>query len=782
MSYFFYSIVLISTLVALGSLSALAAPVSSKTPVAATLAPVTTAATTTSANTTQDIWLRTPSFSDLGRTTDILLKGVDSASQVDFTLRRDRIVREANLLLQFTPSPALIPNLSHIRIYLNDVMMGVSTIAKEDLGKQVNRKIALDPRLMGDFNRIRFEFVGHYTDICEDPANTTLWVNISQESRITLSEQPLLQANDLAFFPSPFFDENDPRLTRIHQIFAANPSPEEQQAAAILASYFGVQTRWRELELPVLFDRLPEVPKEGPYTHSIVFAPNGHRPAFLADMQRFPAVQAPIVELVDHPTTPYAKVLIIWGRDAADLNTAALALAQGNKIFRGQRVTVNQFQPLEPRTPYDAPNWIPTNRPVHFAELITYAEQLERKGLQPDPISLDINVPPDLFIWRNRGVPLHLLYRFTAPTLTNSSRLNVTLNNQLIAGLPLLTPSEDGNFFQKLHVKLLSNDSTGELDSKVLVPALKIGDRNQLQFQFSMASILGLTPRDHCQTMLVPDAHVAIDEASNIDLSGYHHYIGLPDLRAFARSSFPFSRMADLSETLVLIPKTNQPAQVASLLETIAGLSARIGYPAMRLQVTDDWRKAQEIDADLLVLGFLPEALRQNPDPELLRETLRDALLQPTSGERQQFSWLRSAAPYVREIYTSDPAVSRVDISATAPMAAIVGQQSPFHSQRSLVAVLATQEEDYQLFREAWRDVGKRDVMAGSSVVIRSSGVHSQFTGERYFVGYLPWWELLWFHLSTRPTLLALIAAISVLLVAIVTWQALQWVARKRLK
>lgn len=781
MSYSFYSLVAVSALVALGSLNVLAAPAPNKTPVAASTA-VTTAPTSNAATATQDIWLRTPSFFELGRSTDMLLKGINSVDHVDFSLRRDRVVRDANLLLQFTPSPALLPNLSHIRIYLNDVMMSVSTINKEDLGKQVNRKIPLDPRLMSDFNRIRLEFVGHYTEICEDPANTTLWVNISRESRVTLSEQPLLQTNDLAFFPAPFFDENDARLTRIHQVFAANPSPEEQQAAAILASYFGVQAQWRELELPVLFDRLPDVPKEGPYTHSIVFAPNGHRPAFLADMQRFPAVQAPIVELVDHPTTPYAKVLIIWGRDAADMNIAALALAQGNKIFRGQRVTVNQVQPLEPRELYDAPNWIPTHRPVHFAELTTYAEQLERRGLEPEPINLEINVPPDLFIWRNRGVPLHLLYRFTAPTLTNGSRLNVALNNQLIAGLPLLTPTEDGNFLQKLQVKLLANDSTGELDSKVLVPALKIGDRNQLQFQFSMASVLGLTPRDHCQTMVMPEARVAIDEASTIDLSGYHHYIGLPDLRAFARSSFPFSRMADLSETLVLIPKTSQPAQVAALLETVAGLSARIGYPAMRLQVTNDWQKAEDVDADLLVLGFLPEALRQNPDPELLRETTRDALLQPTSGERQQFSWLRSAAPYVREVYTRDPAASRVDISASAPMAAIVGQQSPFYSQRSLVAVLATQEDDYQLFREAWRDVGKRDVMAGSSVVIRSSGVHSQFTGERYFVGYLPWWELLWFHLSTHPSLLALIAAISVLLVAIVTWQALQWVARKRLK
>ena len=725
-------------------------------------------------------WVRNQTFRELGQSGDWLLSGMDTTRQLEFGMRRDRIVREGSLHLRFTPSPALLPTLSHLRVYLNEMLMEVLPIAKDDLGKTVTRKVALDTRLLGDFNRVRVELVGHYTDICEDPTNSTLWVNIGQDSRIVLQEQSLQQAKDMAYFPAPFFDGSEQGKSDITMVFAANPSVGEQQAAALLASYFGVQAKWRGLAFPVLFDQLPAAPENQPSRHTVVWATNTHRPAFLADLKRFPLVDAPIVELLDHPENPQTKILVVWGRNDEDLIKASLALAQGNKLFRGQRVVVNEVQALEPRQPYDAPNWMPTNRVVNLGELVTYPQQLQTTGLQPNPISVDINVPPDLFVWRNRGVPLNLLYRYTAPTLTNSSRLNVSMNGQLIAGLPLENQSLDGNWLRELRLSLLAGDS-GALDQKVSIPALKIGDRNQLRFDFAFASILGSSLRDHCETTVLPTVQAAVDESSTIDLSGYHHYMGLPDLRAFARTSFPFSRMADLSETLILIPKEARPMQVGLLLETVASLSAHIGYPAMRLRITDNLQMAQEADADLLVLGQLPEPLRHSePNPELLMQASRDSLLQPTSGEGQQKLALNTASLLQHE-QTQEAAASLVDISAQAPIAAIVGQQSPFYAQRSVVALLANQDEDYQLLRAALGDVGKREAMAGSVVLIRTSGVYSQFVGDHYFVGSLPWWQLLWFHLSTHPLLLALVAVLTIVLMAFLLWQALQRVTTKRL-
>lgn len=124
---------------------------------------------------------------------------------------------------------------------------------------------------------------------------------------------------------------------------------------------------------------------------------------------------------------------------------------------------------------------------------------------------------------------------------------------------------------------------------------------------------------------------------------------------------------------------------------------------------------------------------------------------------------------------------NRVEVTAQAPIAAIVGMQSPTHNQRSIVALLGNDDADYSLLRETLGDSGKLEAIAGSVALIRSSGVYSQLVGDQYFVGNLPWYLLLWYQLSEHPVLLAVLAVISVLLTAFLLWRALSWAANRRL-
>ena len=718
-------------------------------------------------------WTVTRTFEQLGRASDTLLLGINSSEQVEFSLRRDRIATDARLQLQYTPSPSLIPTISHLRIYLNDVLAGVVPIEKDQLGRQTTQQVALDPRLIADFNRLRLEFVGHYTDICEDPANNTLWINISRASEITLQEQALSLKNDLAFFPLPFFDPRNSNKLVLPFVFADNPTLGEQKAAAILASYFGSQSNWRGAEFPVLFNTLPSVQSKEATQPSIVFATNDHRPAFLSDLEKYPAVQAPVVQLIDHPDAPYSKILLVMGRNEEDLATAAKALALGGQLLRGQRATIDKVQTLQPRKPYDAPAWMRTDRPVRFAELITYPQQLQVSGLQPRPITLDVNLPPDLFVWRNQGIPLRTQYRYTAPSANDDSRLNISLNDQFITSLPLLAKGTSS--LEELRLAVLANDSANATD-KLIVPSLKIGDRNRLRFDFNFASTVGSAQRDRCQTILPADTQAIIDEDSTIDLSGYHHYINMPDLKAFARSGFPFSRMADMSESIVVIPKQTTPTLVSTLLESVASISARTGYPAFALRLSDDWNSASKEDADLLLLGQLAPDLRDNPDMNLLLQRQHDMLVQPYNNSGIKESNRRGP----NDVDNNQPA-NRVEVSAQAPIAAIMGMQSPHHNQRSIVALLGNDDADYSLIRETLGDSGKLNAVAGSVALIRNSGVYSQLVGDTYYVGSLPWWLLLWYQLSEHPVLLAALAVISILLTAFLLWRALRWAADRRL-
>ncbi|WP_349573315.1 cellulose biosynthesis cyclic di-GMP-binding regulatory protein BcsB [Azotobacter salinestris] len=695
-------------------------------------------------------WRIAYSFEQLGRSADSLLLGIRNSDQLEFRLRRDRLVTEATLQLDYTSSPALLPNLSHLRVYLNDELMGVLPATGSQPGQRVSQQLRLEPRLLGDFNRLRLELVGHYTDVCEDPANSALWLSLGRQSRISLVEQPLILNNDLAHFPAPFFDERDMRKLVLPVLFAGSPTLGEQQAAAILASYFGSLAGWRRASFPVLFEQLPEAAHQ-PGQPALVFATNARPPAFMADLERFPPVEGPVVQMIDHPQDPYAKLLLVRGRDEQDLVRAVTALAVGRDLLRGQRVAFDRLPALPARRPYDAPNWATTERPVRFAELLGYPQQLQVSGLQPPPIGLELNLPPDLFVWRNQGIPLSTRYRYSTPTQADDSRLSVSFNGQFISSVPLV-----GREPGRVLAGLVGGD--GAQNEKLLLPALKIGERNSLRFDFNFASQLGSSQRERCQTILPVNVQAVIDEDSTIDLSGLHHYMALPDLRAFARSGFPFSRMADLSETLVLVPAQPSALQVGTLLDTLAGIAAHVGYPALGVRLSDDWAQASGLDADLLLFGPRPAALHDSPD--------LGALFDQTRGWLQQTSTRPTAAP---------------EAGAQAPLAAIVGMQSPFHPQRSLVALLASTTDEHALLRDTLGDVGKLDAVAGSLALIRGSGVSSQFVGERYYVGQLPWWLLLWYHLAERPLLLAVLAALGIVLLACLLWAALGLRARRRL-
>jgi hypothetical protein len=311
---------------------------------------------------------------------------------------------------------------------------------------------------------------------------------------------------------------------------------------------------------------------------------------------------------------------------------------------------------------------------------------------------------------------------------------------------------------------------------QVMIPALKVGDNNTVRFDFSFASRLGSTQIGTCQTTLPVDVHAAIDEDSTIDFSGYHHYISLPDLRAFANSGFPFSRMADLSETVAVMPKTASPPQIGTLLDTIGRIGAATGYPGFGLTVTDDWQTASAANADLLVIGPMPAALRDRPDTNALLENTRSWLRQPRRESPDDS--LRSSA--IEPDKGAVP-ITKVEVSAQAPIGAFIGMQSPFYARRSVVGLLASTPEDYKLLRTALNNPGQRAAIFGSVALVRESGLNSVQVGPVYYLGNLPWWQLLWFHLSDRPVLLAVLAALTVVLLAFAIWYGMRQIARGRL-
>ena len=689
------------------------------------------------------------------------LSGTRTSGQIEFSVRSDEVVTRALLNLTYRPSPALLPVLSQLKVYLNDELFGLITITPDQPGKEIQTQLAIDPHYIADFNRVRFELVGHYANICENPANSTIWLDIGKESGIDLTLQKLPLKNDLSHFPEPFFDTRDTRPLTLPMVFAAQPDIKQQRAAAILASWFGSKAAWRGQRFQVLYNQLPQ------QQHAVVFATNDARPDFLKDL---PPVVKPTVEIVSQPDSLYEKMLLILGRNDDDLLTAVQGIAQGELLLRGDTSTIDRVTLLAPRQPYDAPNWVRTDRRTTFAELTQYENQLQSDGLQPNPISLTLNLPPDLFLVRARGIDMDLSYRYTAPFQSDGSRLAVNLNNQFIQDYPLPPKNTAGQ--QLLHIPLIQ----GMLDKnhELLIPALRLGVVNQLRFDFDYANtFIGGNADGRCETVTPVGHHVVVDDSSSIDFSGYRHYIEMPSLRAWANAGFPFSRYADLAQTLVLMPPKPDVQQVSTLLNAMGNSGAQTGYPALRVQLTDDWATAKKQDVDLLMIGVIPKDLQNDLRIPALVDATASWLKEP----------VRRVTPQMNPQSGRDQtAESTTAISSRGPLATVIGFQSPFYDQRSVVALLADgTPRGWQLLNEAMSDSDKRGAMSGSTAIIRESGVNSLRVGESYYVGHLPWWERLWSLLSTHPFWLALCTFFVVVLFALMTWRLMRIITRRRL-
>ncbi|MDU3048470.1 MAG: cellulose biosynthesis cyclic di-GMP-binding regulatory protein BcsB, partial [Escherichia coli] len=309
----------------------------------------------------------------------------------------------------------------------------------------------------------------------------------------------------------------------------------------------------------------------------------------------------------------------------------------------------------------------------------------------------------------------------------DSSRMDISLNNQFLQSFNLSSKQEANRLL--LRIPVLQGLLDGKTD--VSIPALKLGATNQLRFDFEYMNPMPGGSVDNCITFQPVQNHVVIGDDSTIDFSKYYHFIPMPDLRAFANAGFPFSRMADLSQTITVMPKAPNEAQMETLLNTVGFIGAQTGFPAINLTVTDDGSTIQGKD-------IVPD------------ESDRAAETQST-------------------------------LTSSGAMAAVIGFQSPYNDQRSVIALLADSPRGYEMLNDAVNDSGKRATMFGSVAVIRESGINSLRVGDVYYVGHLPWFERLWYALANHPILLAVLTAISVILLAWVLWRLLRIISRRRL-
>jgi hypothetical protein len=350
--------------------------------------------------------------------------------------------------------------------------------------------------------------------------------------------------------------------------------------------------------------------------------------------------------------------------------------------------------------------------------------------------------------------------------------LDMRINGEEFQSMKLHSTGKGGESARAV-LPMLDAALFGEGD-EVLIPAFKLGTRNQLDYAFHFSYY----KPGPCRDIQIDNTRAMIDADSTVDFSGFPHFTELPHIGYFATAGYPFTRHADLSRTAVVLPDRFTAGDVEVMLYLLGRMGESTGYPATHLLVTGPADEAALVDRDLLLIGT---------DKHPLLEKWRSHVPAVLSGPQQRvakpagrFDWL--SGYFGASVADREAAANQKHLRGNGPLTAVMQFESPVTPKRSVVVVAAVEADHITSIIDSLSIGSVADSLHGSVALFHGGLTESLVAGRRYTVGSLPPWELIWFNFADHPILLALMSVLTVLIFAFALWRSLRAVADKRLR
>jgi cellulose synthase (UDP-forming) len=689
----------------------------------------------------------------------IELHSIDTEHNIYFTLPETHIVRAAKIHVYYAFSPGLLPQLSHLKLILNGTLFATVEPTPGKLGGSdgsvAEEDFTIPPELLVHNNSLTIEFIGHYTTVCEDPSNTTLWARVQRNTYIDIQGDLLPMADDLKKLPTPFVDRAVVQPVSIPVVFPAQPSLKAIQAAGIVTSYFGLVSVDRPVRFPV------HIGATLPPGNIIVVSES---PADLPASLKVTGVSSPTAAMRTNPNDPYGKVLIIAGGNADDVVTAAQAVALNSEMLNGSQVPIDGLRLPAKRAPDDAPRWARTDQTI---PLWDYASAEELQGDGTAPLHVYFRIPPDIYygITANSDRPnagLYLAYRYNSVPIGPISSMQVRINDAFLGSVALVPGQEISHTAQTL----------------VPVPVVNLRPfSNSLSFDFTFQ----LRKKDRCEDTTPVSMQGSILRDSYIDLRGYPHWAAMPNLEIFANAGFPFTRVADLSETTVVLPPAPTEQEIETFVTLMGHFSRQTGFPALRVTVDGPDALHDGAHSDFLVIGSGDD----QPGFEKLATHLPVSLSSGQIVVHDTQGFFAKLHGHQWWKMDSGDHIDSGDLAAGGtPDAIIEGIESPFDivGNRSIVAIHLKNGSIFEPFMDTFLKVQQASDVSGTVSVLHGTEFQSFHIGSTvYHVGALPWLTKATLWLTQAPWLVAVIVIVLAFLVALWSRQGLRARARQRL-
>lgn len=700
-------------------------------------------------------WSVNQSLQELGSTT-LGLKGDGAHHKIYIGVRADNVVTAAQLVLNFTASPSLLHQRSHLVIKLNGQLVSVVPVNGPGAESKQRLVVGLNPRLLMEDNWLTFTLVGHYTDIhCEDPRHSSIWLEVDpHSSQLQMQLSPLAVPDDLSFLPSPWMDRRDQRGIAVNIVMGATPDLPTLKAAAVLASWLGSLSNGAPVRVHFWRDKLPTA-------HAIVLAAV-HTP------------QAPSVRIVDHPHTKNAKLLLLQGEDGDALLLAAQGLIWGKSALSGVVAEFDKPIELPPRrAAYDSPRWTPSHRAVTLGEVVNDPSALELVSKHPDSVRIRLPLAPDL--WQGPGARtlLHLKYRaYSSDAEREQSVMSVVVNGGLVQSVRL--PKADLATRSPLTGIAQLWATQTEQEVKIRLSHLQTGEDNLIELEFP----LGVKDSSGMCAAYLQASRASVRANSTIDLTELHHFKQMPDLKVLRNTGFPFTKYADLAETSFVLPAKPSDAHISALLNVMSAMGRWSGVVANRVEVVtqDQASAAALMDRDLFIIGTggLDALLREWTSRLSIQNDPIDAAA--AASEPNSLAWLRVLR---RGLDWLD--WGRVQVRVAGAMGLLGEFESPLTPGRTVAVLSGTDDKSLQALTDMFIDPARSFRIEGGLVTLRGDVLTVLGAPDTYTVGHLPWTLRLgvWVSDHLGWVLVLVLSALALLLVVLGRW--LRARARKRL-
>jgi cellulose synthase (UDP-forming) len=709
-------------------------------------------------------------LADFGPAEPIVLRGVDAYHSVYFSVPQTQVVKTATMKLRYHFSPGLIPSLSHLKVSLNGTLFATLpvVVASSFTGSTENNltdaqtavarqnennalleaTLTLPAEMLVHQNELTFEFIGHYTTECEDPSHTALWSHVDSNSSIELKGNLLPLQNDLKLLPLPFYDAAVNLHPSIPIVFLAQPSAKALQAAGIVASWFGIMTNSHAVRFPV------SVGTTLPQSNAIVI---GESAADLPTTLGVTASSGPTIAMRTNPFDPYSKVLVLTGDNPDDLLMAAKALTLQGDTLAGDMQTMKLIEPRK-REPDDAPRWLSTE---HVTTLGEIAQQGDLQGDSSAPIQTYFRVPPDLYLnyGAKQDLAFQMNYRYNGIPLANESTLQVYMNDAYVSSTPM--PH--------------TNNASSILSTIVPVPNMDMRPfSNSMKMQF----VFQIAKKGRCMDSAPMNLQGAILKSSYLDIRDIPHWVQMPNLEIFANAGYPFTRLADLADTAVVLPDQASAEEIEMYLTLMGHFGAQTGYPVLNVSVTNADGMKTDNAKDYLLMGTaddLSGAIAKVSDNLPVKVSSAGLKIEDTQGFFANAWW---------KVPSSDRVESgKLEISnGVLPDALVEGIQWPSHSGRSVVVIALRDKSVVPNFLSVFLKYSQSSDISQSVSVLKGERFVSYRIGtEAYNVGSLSPWIQINLLFSRFPWLPVAFAVFVCFLMAVLLRAILRRRARRRL-